>query len=389
MKKLTFFLTLLAAFSFSSRVVAAESSDTISYDLSSDGVWSNIDNVSGFYSTWTSSDGMLKITSDALNSSGMHIGFQTQSVSGYPMIRCYPGVTQPSTIMMVPAKGYKIAKYNFSAISNWNKSYTHTVDRGDTIFSVTTADWTTLEDSVARDTVKFKLTSSNNDVWSDMMLYYATGAAMVYLVKEPITYDLTTDGTWSNPDNLSGLFSTWTSKDSLLTITSDAVNTSGQHIGFGIYNSTYLRCFPGSNQPATITMKAADGYEIVNYYLYAESNNFHSWTTSLTRDDNKVFSMTNAAWVEVSDSVAHNSVSFKLASSDNDLWSDMWIYYASGYQYITIQRASSTPTGIQTIPTTNVEKSTKNNAIYDLEGRRVLVPRKGIYIVNGKKILYK
>jgi hypothetical protein len=222
-----------------------------------------------------------------------------------------------------------------------------------------------------------------------MMLYYATGAAMVYLVKEPITYDLTTDGTWSNPDNLSGLFSTWTSKDSLLTITSDAVNTSGQHIGFGIYNSTYLRCFPGSNQPATITMKAADGYEIVNYYLYAESNNFHSWTTSLTRDDNKVFSMTNAAWVEVSDSVAHNSVSFKLASSDNDLWSDMWIYYASGYQYITIQRASSTPTGIQTIPTTNVEKSTKNNAIYDLEGRRVLVPRKGIYIVNGKKILYK
>jgi hypothetical protein len=331
---------------------------------------------------------MLKITSDALNSSGMHIGFQTQSVSGYPMIRCYPGVTQPSTIMMVPAKATN-RQYSFSAISNWNKSYTHTVDRGDTIFSVTTADWTTLEDSVARDTVKFKLTSSNNDVWSDMMLYYATGAAMVYLVKEPITYDLTPMGTWSNPDNLSGLFSTWTSKDSLLTITSDAVNTSGQHIGFGIYNSTYLRCFPGSNQPATITMKAADGYEIVNYYLYAESNNFHSWTTSLTRDDNKVFSMTNAAWVEVSDSVAHNSVSFKLASSDNDLWSDMWIYYASGYQYITIQRASSTPTGIQTIPTTNVEKSTKNNAIYDLEGRRVLVPRKGIYIVNGKKILYK
>jgi hypothetical protein len=388
MKKLTFFLTLLAAFSFSSRVVAAESSDTLSYDLSSDGAWSNPDNVSGFYSTWTSSDGMLKITSDALNASGMHIGFQTQSISGYPMIRCYPGVTQPSTIMMVPAKGFKIAKYSFSAISNWNKSYTHTVDRGDTIFSVTTAAWTTIEDSVARDTVKFKLKSSNNDVWSDMMLYDDSGAAMVYLVKEPITYDLSADGTWSNPDNVSGLFSTWTSKDGLLTITSDAVNASGQHIGFGIYNSTYLRCFPGSSQPATITMKAADGFEIVNYYLYAESNNFHSWTTTLTRDDNKVFSLTNAAWVEVSDSVAHKSVSFKLASSDNDPWSDMWIYYANGYQYITIQRVSST-TGIQNVPTTTVEKSTENNAIYDLQGRRVLVPRKGIYIVNGKKVLYK
>jgi hypothetical protein len=135
-------------------------------------------------------------------------------------------------------------------------------------------------------------------------------------------------------------------------------------------------------------MKAADGFEIVNYYLYAESNNFHSWTTTLTRDDNKVFSLTNSTWVEVSDSVAHKSVSFKLASSDNDPWSDMWIYYANGYQYITIQRVSST-TGIQNVPTTTVEKSTENNAIYDLQGRRVLVPRKGIYIVNGKKVLYK
>ena len=41
-------------------------------------------------------------------------------------------------------------------------------------------------------------------------------------------------------------------------------------------------------------------------------------------------------------------------------------------------------TGITTIETT-----TDSNAIYDLQGRRVTNPAKGIYIVNGKKVIIK
>lgn len=43
---------------------------------------------------------------------------------------------------------------------------------------------------------------------------------------------------------------------------------------------------------------------------------------------------------------------------------------------------------------TNVEGASavdanRENVIYDLSGRRVLVPSKGLYIVNGKKVIFK
>lgn len=42
-------------------------------------------------------------------------------------------------------------------------------------------------------------------------------------------------------------------------------------------------------------------------------------------------------------------------------------------------------TGIDNV---KVETS-KDNIVYDLQGRRVSQPAKGIYIVNGKKVLVK
>ena len=44
------------------------------------------------------------------------------------------------------------------------------------------------------------------------------------------------------------------------------------------------------------------------------------------------------------------------------------------------------PTGIDTLRISNQEDS---HEIYDLTGRKVTAPQKGIYIVNGKKVLYK
>ena len=46
-----------------------------------------------------------------------------------------------------------------------------------------------------------------------------------------------------------------------------------------------------------------------------------------------------------------------------------------------------TPTGIETL---NVERLTLNDAaIYDLQGRRIGLPTKGLYIINGKKVLVR
>ena len=41
------------------------------------------------------------------------------------------------------------------------------------------------------------------------------------------------------------------------------------------------------------------------------------------------------------------------------------------------------------INTLNVERETLNGEVYDLQGRRVAQPTKGLYIVNGKKVVIK
>ena len=42
------------------------------------------------------------------------------------------------------------------------------------------------------------------------------------------------------------------------------------------------------------------------------------------------------------------------------------------------------PVGIKTLTSDK-----ENGAIYDLQGRRVATPAKGLYIVNGKKVMVK
>ena len=37
----------------------------------------------------------------------------------------------------------------------------------------------------------------------------------------------------------------------------------------------------------------------------------------------------------------------------------------------------------------NIKVGTEDNIYYDLQGRRVLYPTKGLYIVNGKKVIIK
>ena len=55
---------------------------------------------------------------------------------------------------------------------------------------------------------------------------------------------------------------------------------------------------------------------------------------------------------------------------------------AQGIQSLSFRFAN--PTSIE-----EVIAGFQNNAVYDLNGRRVTTPEKGIYIVNGKKVIIK
>ena len=46
---------------------------------------------------------------------------------------------------------------------------------------------------------------------------------------------------------------------------------------------------------------------------------------------------------------------------------------------------STNPTVIEEV---KGEESEANTEIYDLQGRRVINPTKGLYIVNGKKVMF-
>lgn len=63
---------------------------------------------------------------------------------------------------------------------------------------------------------------------------------------------------------------------------------------------------------------------------------------------------------------------------------ELLIYDKGDYKYTYINIIPAT-TGINNITTT---ENTKNE-VFDLQGRRVLNPTKGVYIVNGKKVVLK
>lgn len=67
------------------------------------------------------------------------------------------------------------------------------------------------------------------------------------------------------------------------------------------------------------------------------------------------------------------------------MWLDMKIRYTTTYIY-SIFNGNKVVTGID-LPVAS--EQTKDMKYYDLSGRRVVKPHKGIYIVNGKKIIIR
>ena len=180
------------------------------------------------------------------------------------------------------------------------------------------------------------------------------------------------EGQFSEQDATSTTFyQKWDSEDNLLTIT-----TTGYFETSQFSSSTYwLRTYPG-----TITFKAADGYKICGIKACINENNGVT-TTSWTYEDGTSNAFTAWAYNYVKKSFDAQTVKIVQAGNSDK---ELLIYDKGDYKYTYINIIPAT-TGINNITTT---ENTKNE-VFDLQGRRVLNPTKGVYIVNGKKVVLK
>ena len=64
------------------------------------------------------------------------------------------------------------------------------------------------------------------------------------------------------------------------------------------------------------------------------------------------------------------------------------VFTTSAYA-LSISFCEGEVTGISEATLLNINEVIKNNNVYDLSGRRVAKPTKGLYIVNGKKVVIK
>jgi len=75
--------------------------------------------------------------------------------------------------------------------------------------------------------------------------------------------------------------------------------------------------------------------------------------------------------------------------SANKAWLDISsLASAKGSVYLDFSNIDSETTGITEVNATDNLPS-QREGIYDMQGRRVEKPGKGLYIVDGKKVLYK
>lgn len=177
------------------------------------------------------------------------------------------------------------------------------------------------------------------------------------------------EGTFSEESSTTaGYYQKWVSEDGLLSMT-----TTGYFYASKLASTYFMYSFPG-----TITIKAADGYVISNMKATTYSNNSGN-TVVWTYDDGTSDSF--APWTYFYPKKTFNTQTVNIVQSGADD-KELCIYDNGTYKY-TFFNIVPASTGIGTVAAAVNSKS----AIYDLQGRRVQNPKKGIYIVNHRKVL--
>lgn len=123
------------------------------------------------------------------------------------------------------------------------------------------------------------------------------------------------------------------------------------------YESCLLRPQPSNNR----------------WQIYLESNLYNTLTTKDQK--HKV-----PLWGNIDD-----EKSFVYKNGTLELAFELTSDYKTMYNYSFKGKKRNDPTGIGRI----TERKDGKNAVYDLRGRRVEKPGKGIYIVNGKKMVFQ
>ena len=156
----------------------------------------------------------------------------------------------------------------------------------------------------------------------------------------------------------------------------------------GIYKVT-VQGFERSGGWATCNTLAEKGYEISTTTLSAngEETNLKSWYSGKSGENNP--NNTGEAVAKFAEGLYRSEV-YTYVGEDGKLTlklckpshvGDNWIVFNN----FTLTRYAEESTGIEKSEIRNH----KSEIIYDLQGRRVLNPTKGIYIVNGKKVIMK
>lgn len=217
-------------------------------------------------------------------------------------------------------------------------------------------------------------------------LMSAVGAMAQEATNDPHVYSMK-DGTLAGKYSSYSYYDTWTSEDSLLTITFGGMAwwTDAQE-GY----DTYYFVLPG-----TVTIKAAEGYQIDSLLwqgwadedtiIVAYENNVLTWIDHT--DDNGGYIYLKGEGLK-----GMNELPLQFISKNDSANADFQFYDDGSYEYAYIgiskiqEEPTDDPTGI-----TKVDKQAqrKDDAWYDMTGRRVATPGKGVYIRNGRKYVVK
>ena len=122
-------------------------------------------------------------------------------------------------------------------------------------------------------------------------------------------------------------------------------------------------------------------FNVGNGYLAAASSSSNYLKTVSALDENGSWAITisdGLATIQAQGSYTRNTLQYNTGSP-------RFSCYKSGQKDVNIYAKSRVATGIEEVKTENG----KVEAIYDLQGRRIDSPSKGIYIIGGRKVIIK
>ena len=215
-------------------------------------------------------------------------------------------------------------------------------------------------------------------------LFCFTGASAQIADADTTYYGLASDGAWSLADTLQSqgdiYYRTWVSNDSLVTITFDGYVYDYRNYDAEKYTGYY------DVMPGDITINCKDGYHVDQ--LIWQGGAVYDVILVMNNDEPIAVLDTTAtsySWIQV-DKNEVNPLVLTVQCASGDYTGNLQMYDPSAnYGYIKV--IPDTPTGINSVATE--KKALKDDAWYDLTGRRVATPGKGIYIRNGKKFVVK